>query len=554
MIEYLIATVVAYVGWCMVCLELNYRRASSMGIPLIRVPVDYLNVPFQVIEPHIFTIIDLLPASIVKRLPTFVPYMRRGWFFHAKANPHVRYGPAFALVTPRTIWMQVCDSEAVHEIFTRRSDFLRPQENYKLLEVYGPCVASTDLKDWPRHRKALAAPFNESIMKFVWSESLSQAKQMVASWTTSTAAADGIISVAQDTRILSLNVLAATGFRRSFDFKSSSGVAASLDTASSYRDALATVLDNIIVLVLLPRRFLSHPLVPKSLQRVGKAADDFQHHMEQMLEEEMTAFEQGTQGAGSLMTSFVRAANTHETKTDGSQIQGLSIEEVYGNMFLVNFAGHDTTANTFAFSILLLATSPKVQDWLAEEICVVTPDTEDWDYSQLFPKLLRCRAVLLETLRLFPPILSLPRHTNTEPQRLQIGDRTIVVPANTNTYPNVVAIQTHPQYWPDPLEWKPDRWVTTESGEEVLITPPRDTFLPWSDGPQNCPGIKFAQVEFVAVLALIMCRHRLRIQRELGETEEQARTRVHKVLNDCDSQLLLRIRDATQVRLICEAR
>lgn len=232
-------------------------------------------------------------------------------------------------------------------------------------------------------------------MKFVWSESLTQAKQMMVSWTTSTASAEGISSVAQDTRTLSLNILAATGFRRSFDFKSSSEAAASLDTASSYRDALATVLDNIILLLLLPRRFLSHPLVPKSLQRIGKAADDFQHHMEQMLEEEMRAFEQGTSGGGSLMTSFVRAANTHESKTDGSQTQGLSIKEVYGNMFLVNFAGHDTTANTLAFSILSLATSPKVQDWLAEEIHAVTTNMEDWDYSQLFPKLLRYRAVLV---------------------------------------------------------------------------------------------------------------------------------------------------------------
>jgi len=265
----------------------------------------------------------------------------------------------------------------------------------ELLEVYGPCVATADLKNWPRQRKALAAPFNESIMKYVWSESLTQTRQMMASWTTSTASAEGINSVAQDTRTVSLNILAATGFRRSFDFKSASEAAASLDTASSYRDALATVLDNIILLLLLPRRFLSHPLVPKSLQRIGKAADDFQHHMEQMLEEEMTAFKQGTSGAGSLMTSLVRAANTHETKTDGSQNQGLSIEEVYGNMFLVNFAGHDTTANTLAFSILSLSTSPKVQDWLAEEIHAVAPEMGDWDYNQLFPKLLRCRAVLV---------------------------------------------------------------------------------------------------------------------------------------------------------------
>ncbi|KAF2712770.1 hypothetical protein K504DRAFT_334686, partial [Pleomassaria siparia CBS 279.74] len=61
---------------------------------------------------------------------------------------------------------------------------------------------------------------------------------------------------------------------------------------------------------------------------------------------------------------------------------------------------------------------------------------------------------------------------------------------------------------------------------QSLITPPRDTFFPWSDGGQNCPALKFSQVEFVAVLALLMYENRLSIVREDGETEEQARERV----------------------------
>jgi hypothetical protein len=133
MFEYLLAAVGAYVGWCLVCLELNYRKASSMGIPVIRLPIDFLNMPFQVIEPHIFKLIDLLPASVKRSLPTFVPYLRRGWFFLDKAESHLRYGSVFAFVTPRSIWVQVCDSEAIHDIFSRRLDFLRPQENYSMI-------------------------------------------------------------------------------------------------------------------------------------------------------------------------------------------------------------------------------------------------------------------------------------------------------------------------------------------------------------------------------------------------------------------------------------
>jgi cytochrome P450 len=160
----------------------------------------------------------------------------------------------------------------------------------------------------------------------------------------------------------------------------------------------------------------------------------------------------------------------------------------------------------------------------------------------------------METLRLFPPIMSLPRVTSTEPQRLQFGDREVLIPANTNTNPSVLGAQTHPKYWPDALEWKPERWITTESGQEALITPARNTYFPWSDGPQNCPGLKFSQVEFVAVVACVIHQHRLKIKRENGESEEQAHMRAKEVLNDCDMQLLLRMRDANRVKLVCESR
>jgi hypothetical protein len=130
MIEYVVAAIAAYVGWSLLCLELNYRKASSMGIPLIRLPVDPLNIPLQIIEPHLFMIIDLLPKSVQDHLPTFVKYMRRGWFFYEKADSHLRYGPAFAFVTPRNSWVYVCEPDANYDIFSRRLEFVRASENY----------------------------------------------------------------------------------------------------------------------------------------------------------------------------------------------------------------------------------------------------------------------------------------------------------------------------------------------------------------------------------------------------------------------------------------
>lgn len=236
-------------------------------------------------------------------------------------------------------------------------------------------------------------------MSFVWKESLKQTREMLQSWNVSTNS--GISSVAKDTRTLSLNVLAATGFNRSYEFRSSSQK--QTDTANTYRDALQTVLDNAILLMLVPPWLLRLPAMPRSWARLGKAAAEFKQYMVHMLDEETSLMDRGEKGTGSLMTSFVRALGTHQKEEatakpdEDHHSRGLTVEEIFGNIFVINFAGHDTTANTLAFSMLLLAANPEVQDWVGEEVREITVNnhSEDWDYSQVFSDLKRCRAVLV---------------------------------------------------------------------------------------------------------------------------------------------------------------
>ncbi|KAF1838917.1 hypothetical protein BDW02DRAFT_463687, partial [Decorospora gaudefroyi] len=54
----------------------------------------------------------------------------------------------------------------------------------------------------------------------------------------------------------------------------------------------------------------------------------------------------------------------------------------------------------------------------------------------------------------------------------------------------------------------------------------KNAYYPWSDGPQDCPGMKFSQVDFVAVLALLMNNRSIAIVKENKETEAIAKKRV----------------------------
>ena len=76
-----------------------------------------------------------------------------------------------------------------------------------------------------------------------------------------------------------------------------------------------------------------------------------------------------------MTSKIVRALDTHwkgeaNVKSDmgQSRSKGLTVDEIFGNIFVINFTGHDTTANTLAFSILLLAANPEVQYWVAEKL------------------------------------------------------------------------------------------------------------------------------------------------------------------------------------------
>jgi cytochrome P450 len=374
----------------------------------------------------------------------------------------------------------------------------------------------------------------------------------------------GVRTTADDTRTLALDVLLFAGFGKSFEFKG----ATTQETSSgplSYRDALALILENAVLILAIGPRLLQRLSFIPGLGRLGQATIVFKQHMVNLLEESKEKADvQGTEA--NLLTSLVRAAIKDKQ---------LSQEEVFGNMFVFNFAGHDTTAHTLAYTFSLLAAYPEVQEWMAEEINHVVKDNDikQWSYD-LFPSFPRTLAVLvshskslcyleiptdspkLETVRLYDPLLSLVKVSETSPAKLTIGDKDHTIPAGTQVLLNLNALQTHPRYWGDDgHDWRPSRWIKTGSsespvlGHEELITPVKGCYLPWGEGLRACPGKKFAQVEHVAAMAAIFRDHYVKPVRETGEDDAAARARTLKVVNDSGMVLLLQMFHPEKVAL-----
>ena len=190
-------------------------------------------------------------------------------------------------------------------------------------------------------------------------------------------------------------------FGKSYPFRGADeDTLATREDSSSYGEALRIILDRCIPLVVLGRKNLSKPWLPKSFRELYQATLVFQEHMTKAYEAEKRTMMHNDKLGNNLMTSLVRASQANvdqKGNTTGLHQEGLTEEEVYGNVFVFNFAGHDATANSLAIGICLLATRPDIQDWIGEEINAVFAGVESKDssYEDAFPCLPRCLAVVV---------------------------------------------------------------------------------------------------------------------------------------------------------------
>ncbi|EMD92946.1 hypothetical protein COCC4DRAFT_23882 [Bipolaris maydis ATCC 48331] len=266
------------------------------------------------------------------------------------------------------------------------------------------------------------------------------------------------------------------------------------------------------------------------------------------------ATENSKNSSTTIMTTLVRISDQEkeQNKTLASSKKGttyLTEEEIGGNLFVFTAAGYETTANTMSYAATLLAVYPEWQTWIQTEIDTVfeTCSPSQSDYSAVYPKLVRCLAVMFEAARLFPAVTLMLRDAATS-QTLKLEDRTSSLAGPFGAYINTMALHTLPSTWgPDSLEFKPTRWLDPNSPEPVFITPPHGTYMSWSIGPRSCPGMKMSQVEFVSVVATLFRRCNARPVRKEGESEEQARLRLLDLMQDSQNVLTLRMNRQDEV-------
>jgi len=175
---------------------------------------------------------------------------------------------------------------------------------------------------------------------------------------------------------------------------------------------------------------------------------------------------------------------------------GFSPTELRDQVATLLLAGHETTAVTLFWVCLMLANASDVQDWMAEELFDIDL-TEDGVQARL----IRTRAVVNETLRLFPAAFTLVREAILPDQigPLRLPRRTVVMIAPW-------VLHRHHAFWTDPGAFDLARFMPEAP------PPPRFAFMPFGAGPRICVGAQFAMAEAVLVLAALVQRFHIALQ------------------------------------------
>lgn len=162
-------------------------------------------------------------------------------------------------------------------------------------------------------------------------------------------------------------------------------------------------------------------------------------------------------------------------------------------------AGHETTANTLAWCWFLLSQAPAEEAALQAEADAVLGGRAATFAD--FPKLTYTRAVVEETLRLYPPVPLLARQASRDTElagrRVPKGSLVLAVPW---------LLHRHVRLWDRPDHFIPARFLP---GAPPV---PRHGYIPFSIGPRICTGMAFGLTEAVLCLATLAGRFRLSLE------------------------------------------
>jgi len=340
--------------------------------------------------------------------------------------------------------------------------------------VTGRGLLTSDGETWRQQRRLIQPAFHRRRIAQLGELMVTAAQKMVDRWDTTSAPLDIDAEMMQ----LSLEIVGQTLF--SLDLSQSAG---------QLTQAVLTTLDYVVYRASTP---IAAPLwwPTRRNGRFLAARRLLNNVIAEMVQNRRAQLAAGEQPPDDLLTMLLEIRDPESGAT-------MSDQQIRDEIITLLIAGHETVASALTWCWHLLAQHPEIMERLQEELDSVLAGRPPamTDLAQL-PL---TRAIFDETLRLYPPAWIITRRA-IGPDSL--GDSPI--PANSLVLISPYVVHRHPDFWPEPEQFDPDRFLSGASDGR-----PRFAYIPFGGGPRLCIGDQFALTEAQLIIAEVARRGRL---------------------------------------------
>ncbi|AIA05970.1 MULTISPECIES: cytochrome P450 [Streptomyces] len=202
-------------------------------------------------------------------------------------------------------------------------------------------------------------------------------------------------------------------------------------------------------------------------------------------------------GSGDAASSEDNIVSRLREARDPESDEPLTEQEVRNEALLLFMAGHETTAMGLTFGLHQIGRHGDVQKAIAAEIDAHhAAGGTGAEYAQNRDTL--GRAALNEGLRLFPSVHMTERVANED---LELNG--YHVPKGTSVFLVPWVTHRHPEFWPDPERFDPDRFVGKQADR------PRYAYFPFGGGPRVCIGEHFALLASSILMEALLRKYQI---------------------------------------------
>jgi len=339
-----------------------------------------------------------------------------------------------------------------------------------LLPLLGDSLFISDGAAWRQHRELATPMFHNDRLAGYSEVMVNTAEDWVRKWSALTPGTR--LPILPEMRQLTAAMLSRILFGKQVTAEQASLMAANF---SAYLETVGQM--DLNTLFGLPSWFSN-----KSAGKSGKTAKALHELMDKLIADYKTSDDD------TLVAQFLAGQGSAAPLTH---------EQIRNELLALFMVGYETIANTLTWVWYMISQCPEVEQRLHEEVDrVLGAESASFDYVG---RLAYTRAIIEETLRLYPPLPILIREASADD-----SIRKRPIPAGSMIVVAPWLLHRHKQYWDNPDHFMPERFL-----ENAPAKPDPLIYIPFSVGPRACLAQEFSLLATTLCLATLAKNARL---------------------------------------------